>query len=297
MNDMPAAVANLTFETAHIERAFMDACLLDATALKPGNVGIHGAGHGMEAADFIRSARAAARPIAASGRPVGQRIHDAIVATRKVVQTNTNLGIVLLCAPLAQAAYQCAPPLSRAALHAALKRVLHGLTVADAQWAFDAIRLANPGGLGRAARHDVHQSAQATLLEAMREAADRDSIARQYATAYEDILELGLKRLDAARALGCDRRWSATEVFLVFMASLPDSHIARKFGLAQAQFLCASAAEHAAVAGAARTRSAALRAWDVALKARGLNPGTSADLTVVTLFWDGLLRADGLGAD
>jgi len=89
----------------------------------------------------------------------------------------------------------------------------------------------------------------------------------------------------------------AASLFLVFMASLPDSHIARKFGLAQAQFLCASAAEHAAVAGAARTRSAALRAWDVALKARGLNPGTSADLTVVTLFWDGLLRADGLGAD
>lgn len=296
MNDR-SPVATLTLEPTRIERAFIDACLLDATALKPGNVGIHGAGHGMQAADFIRSARAAAAPIAAPGRPVGERIYDAIAATRKAVTTNTNLGIVLLCAPIVQAAYQCTPPVSSAGLHAALKQVLRGLTIADAQWAFDAIRLANPGGLGHAARHDVFQPALTTLLEAMREAADRDSIARQYATVYADVLELGLKRLEAARALGCDRRWAATEVFLGFLASLPDSHVARKFGLAQAQSLRESAAEHAAVAGAAPTRTAALRAWDVALKARGLNPGTSADLTVVTLFWDGLLPANGAGVD
>ena len=32
--------------TRRVERAFLDACLLDVLALKPGNVGVHGAGHG-----------------------------------------------------------------------------------------------------------------------------------------------------------------------------------------------------------------------------------------------------------
>jgi triphosphoribosyl-dephospho-CoA synthase len=78
-------------------------------------------------------------------------------------------------------------------------------------------------------------------------------------------------------------------VFLAFLARFPDSHVARKFGLTQAQSLRESAAEAAAMPEG-RTRMAALHERDVAWKARGLNPGTSADLTVVTLFWDGLLE-------
>jgi len=281
--------ASGTTHEARIERAFIDACLLDVLALKPGNVGVHGGGHGMQPADFVRSARAAATAIAAPGQSVGERIYSAVAATRKEVTTNTNLGIVLLCAPVAQAAFRCEGPLSTAALQTALKQVLIELSIADAQRAFDAILLASPGGLGAAPRHDVREPAQATLLEAMREAADRDSIARQYASAFTDVVGVGLRCLGRARALGCDRRRGASEVFLEFLVRFADSHVARKFGLAQAQALRESAAEYAAMPQG-RARTAALRAWDVALKARGLNPGTSADLTVVTLFWDGLLE-------
>jgi triphosphoribosyl-dephospho-CoA synthase len=287
-----AAIADAapgTTLAACIERAFIDACVLDVMAFKPGNVGVHGGGHGMEAADFVRSARAAAAAIAAAHQSVGERIYRAIAATRKAVATNTNLGIVLLCAPMAQAVFRCKPPLSAVSLQAALEQVLAALSIADAQLAFDAILLASPGGLGAAARHDVREPAQATLLEAMREAADRDSIARQYVTAYADVVEVGLQRLEQARALGCDPQQAATEVFLAFLARFPDSHVARKFGLMQAQSLRESAAEAAAIPEV-RRRMAALHEWDVAWKARGLNPGTSADLTVVTLFWDGLLE-------
>jgi triphosphoribosyl-dephospho-CoA synthase len=41
----------------------------------------------------------------------------------------------------------------------------------------------------------------------------------------------------------------------------------------------------------------AYAAWDRELKARGLNPGTSADLTVATLFVAGLLAATPAGAE
>ena len=55
-------------------------------------------------ADFRRSAEVAAEPIARLRASVGARILGAIEATRAAVGQNTNLGIVLLCAPLARAA-------------------------------------------------------------------------------------------------------------------------------------------------------------------------------------------------
>ncbi len=269
---------------ADLERAFVDACLLDVTALKPGNVGLHAGGHGMQPVDFIRSAEAAAPAMAQPAGGVGERIHRAIVATHEAVGTNTNLGIVLLAAPIAHAA---SGPRGREALVKRLRGCLASLTVDDARLAFEAIRLAQPGGLGKADRHDVHAPARVSLLEAMREAAGRDLIARQYANGYADVLDTGLARLAAARARGRDWRWTTTEVYLAFLARHPDSHVARKFGAGEAAVLRDAAAgrERAAartsdVAGAAN----ALIEWDGELKARGLNPGTSADLTVATLF-------------
>jgi triphosphoribosyl-dephospho-CoA synthase len=280
---------------AQVQRAFLDACVLDVLSLKPGNVGAHGAGHGMQAADFLRSARVAAPAIAAEATTVGERIHAAIAATRAAVGVNTNLGIVLLVAPLAQAALRVRGPLTKAELGASLAQVLGALTVVDAQLAFEAIRLANPGGLGEAVRHDVRAPARVGLLEAMREAANRDSIARQYVSGFADVLGTGLERLAAARAAGRDRRWAATEVFLDFLCRYPDSHVARKFGPAEAEALRREACVQAEVvrrSGDTRVMRGQLQAWDAALKARTLNPGTSADLTVATLFASRLLAAD-----
>jgi triphosphoribosyl-dephospho-CoA synthase len=279
---------------SRVEHAFLDACLLDVTALKPGNVGLHGSGHGMQAVQFLRSARAAAPVLAAEGHSVGERIHGAIAATHATVGTNTNLGIVLLAAPLAHAALRAPHPLTHRALLEALTQVLDELSVKDGDLAFAAIRLANPGGLGTAARHDVRQPAQVGLRQAMREAADRDSIARQYANSYADVVRIGLARWQAARSRGRDRRWSATEVFLAFAGELPDSHVARKLGLAQARVLSEAAKRYAVEMEQVRDCASlepALREWDQALKARGVNPGTSADLTVATLFWSLLLEA------
>ncbi len=273
---------------AAIERAFIDACLLDVTALKPGNVGLHAGGHGMQARAFVVSALAAARAIARGADSVGSRIHRAVAATREAVGANTNLGIVLLAAPLVHAAAQPPRPRTRAALADRLRSVLAGLTVADAALAFAAIALAHPGGLGTSPRHDVRSPARVTLLEAMREAAERDLIARQYATGYADLIETGLARIASARARARDWRWTATEVYLAFLARYPDSHIVRKYGAAQAALVRDAALEYDRAAAHATDLAAfagALAKWDGELKARGLNPGTSADLAVASLFF------------
>jgi len=84
-------------------------------------------GHRMSVDDFMRSAAAAAGPLTAPGMSVGQRILGAVAATRSAVETNTNLGIILLCAPLAAAAEAATTD-----LRVALVDVLENLDIEDA---------------------------------------------------------------------------------------------------------------------------------------------------------------------
>jgi triphosphoribosyl-dephospho-CoA synthase len=272
--------------------AYIDACLAELDAPKPGNVHRFAAGHGMEVEDFIRSAEASAAPIAARGVRVGIRVRAAVDATFSAVGQNTNLGIILLCVPLAAAAET--PDL---ALRPALAKVLDRLDREDAADVFSAIAAANPGGLGRAPGHDVHAPATVMLREAMAEAASRDRIARQYVTDYEDIFSLGLPALATARRRQREAHWSTLAVYLTFLATISDTHILRKFDAATAETIRSDAADWRAAFEAARDPEEitdGLLSWDAALKSRGINPGTSADLTVATLFASGVatIRAD-----
>lgn len=301
---MPEAGCN--DPNGRIRQAFLRACAWDVAVRKPGNVSRHSPGHGMAAQDFLASAEVAAAPLCEPGRRVGERIEAAMQATWARVGCNTNLGILLLCAPLAAAAERCAPPKWAAdgkrqdltpALNAALEEVLGGLDQADAAAAFRAISLANPGGLGRAEAQDVREAPQVTLREAMALAADRDRIARQYRDGMAELFELGLAALDApARSAllsaqpesvcpGEPAAAALQRIYLAWLASAPDSHLVRKFGPAVAQVVLSQARPWAAraAAGEALEADGAFCAWDEALKAGGLNPGSSADLTVATL--------------
>jgi len=265
-----------------IAEAFGSACLAELSALKPGNVHAFADGHRMTTAQFERSAAAAAGPLAAAGARVGQRILDAVAATQAAVGTNTNLGIILLCAPLAAAAEAGSDD-----LRAALAGVLDGLDTADAELAFRAIVRAAPAGLGQVAENDVAQPARVTLRRAMADAADRDRVARQYATAFEDVFDRGLPRLAAAAQRKWPDEWAISAIYLGFLADFPDSHIMRKYGEAIAKTVQDSAIRYDAELRSAWDPSRLagdLLAWDAALKTKNLNPGTSADLTVATLF-------------
>jgi triphosphoribosyl-dephospho-CoA synthase len=273
----------MTEAAERVAAAFQEACRLEVRALKPGNVHVYAAGHGMSLADFEASAAAAAPAIGRPGLTVGQRILEAVRATRAAVGCNTNLGIVLLAAPLAQAALAD----DGATLRVRLGRVLRRLDVADARPAYEAIRLAAPAGLGRVDRHDVHEEPTVALLQAMAAAAERDRIAAQYATGYRDVFEIGVPRLARAQARWHGDEWAASAAYLAFLARLPDSHIARKFGDPAAEAVRRRAAPlYRALCRAVDPRrlEAPLLAFDHELKRQGLNPGTSADLTVASLF-------------
>jgi triphosphoribosyl-dephospho-CoA synthase len=272
---------------ADIERAFLVACHAELYSLKPGNVHVFGAGHRMDVAMFEASATASAPHIAAHGTTVGARIERAVAASLAVAQCNTNLGIVLLCAPLAKAAEVGLGP-----LRVRLDAVLDDLTIDDACAAYRAIAAANPAGLGTARAADVATPPAITLLAAMELARGHDRIANAYATDFADIFDCALPMLAAARLSTSSPERAVTTLHMCLLAHFPDTHIARKHCPAVAAKVQREALQHKPSYEPAVDDEgfAALQAFDADLKARGLNPGTTADFVVATLFAEELLR-------
>lgn len=268
------------------------AALLEVAAEKPGNVTPRHAFADTRLTDFLASAAAIGPAMRAAGsQPVGATVLQAIRATRRVTRANTNLGIVLLFSPLARAARRVETPHrggSTARVRDALAQELRALTVEDAVQAYEAIRLANPGGLGAVPEEDVSAVPTVTLRDAMALAAHRDSVAREYVTDYAITFEIGLPALHSALAAGLRVEEAVTAVFLTILGCVPDTLIARKLGRSEAEAISARARAlvptPAAVASAA-TRQA-LAGFDIELRDgyNRRNPGATADLTAATLF-------------
>ena len=262
------------------------ACLLEVSAPKPGTVSPGRDFHDTRYEDFLASAVAIGPALAGAGeRPLGATIRAAVEATARWTRSNTNLGIVLLLAPLARAARMART--GGGALRGGLTRVLADSTVADAAETYAAIRLARPGGLGQAAAEDVMAPPTVTLRDAMALAAGRDGVAREYATDFALTFEVGAPALRAARHAGLSWAEATVEGYLGLLAEHPDTHIARKLGREEAERVSARAA---AVRGAGGVRTPAgreaLAAFDLELRdpRNARNPGTTADLTCAALF-------------
>ncbi|MDP2902070.1 MAG: triphosphoribosyl-dephospho-CoA synthase [Methylovulum sp.] len=269
---------------AQLSELYRQACEVELQAFKPGNVSVYADGHGMTVADFRISAKVSATPLCNPDYCLGEKIFYAVKATREAVGCNTNLGIILLCAPLIQAMGQRH---SGVTLREALQQVLSATTLVDADWVFQAITLASPGGLGASDQQDVHDKAVVTLTEAMAFASAKDRIAFQYVTDYRDILDFSASLYYNARSRWGDQNWAAVAVYANFLCHNPDSHIERKYGNQYSEM----------VAGKMRLVSAALSGTDSPdsilpllycidqdLKSINVNPGTTADMTVATVF-------------
>ncbi len=268
--------------------AFLEACALDVAALKPGNVSDESPGHGMTAVDFLASAHAASTYVADPSLGLGERIYWAVDATQRHVGCNTNLGILLLCVPLIHAAQHRTPEES---LRSRLALSLEGFDMEQTEWVYRAIRLAAPGGLGKSARHDVHAKPSAPLMAGMQEAQRRDCIARQYTNGFADIFNEGRSALAEGRQRWQEDSAAVSTLFMSYLSTFPDSHIQRKQGIKvagdvrQMARICQEEIEACPNWSVAH---ALLQELDFTLKATGINPGTSADLTVATWLADRL---------
>jgi triphosphoribosyl-dephospho-CoA synthase len=257
------------------------ACVWEATAAKPGNVHRGADFEDLNYLDLVTSALAIGPRIdAAPNERLGRTLLECVEATRGAVATNTNLGTLLLMVPLAM--------VPRAvSLKAGIGRILDGLDAEDCRLAYEAIRAAKPGGMSQVSEADLAGDPPTSLVEAMRLAAERDLVARQYANGFAEVLDVVLPSL----ARGLERPWALQDVilhtFLELLRDYPDSLIARKCGIPTAQRASTMAA--AALEGGSPGEEAydqLVGDLDFWLRCDGhrRNPGTTADLLAAGLF-------------
>ncbi len=272
------------------------ACVLEACAPKPGSVNRHNDFTDASLEDFMISAIAIGPSLEnAADTSIGQTIWRAIQDTQRWVHSNTNLGMVLLLAPLVKTCLtnekivggEASPKIVDEDFRKTLNGILDSLTVEDARFAFAAIRLANPGRLGKVSSSDVTQEPSLTLLQAMQLAQDRDSIAREYVSGFKITFETGLPALRESVSQVRDVSSAVVQTFLTILARVPDTLIARKRGLDTASQI-SKRARQVLEAGGIFTPEGRIELSSMDRELRDdshtLNPGTTSDLTAAAIF-------------
>lgn len=272
------------------------ACIREACAPKPGSVNRRHDFTDASLEDFIISAIAIGPSLEnAADASIGQTVWQAIQDTQQWVHSNTNLGMVLLLAPLVKACLinkkiaggETSPQIVDEDLRETLRAILKSLTVEDARLAYAAVRLAKPGGLGKVSSADVTREPSITLLQAMELAQERDSIAREYVSGFKITFETGLRALRESASQIRDFSGAVVQTFLTILACVPDTLIARKRGPDTASQVSKRAHQVLEVGGVLTPEGReSLSAMDRELRdeSHALNPGTTSDLTAAAIF-------------
>lgn len=257
------------------------ACTLEVCAPKPGNVHRSADFEDATLQDFLASAIAIGGVFDhAAELSLGQLILRSVHATSRVTRTNTNLGMLLLMAPLAMAR----DPHN---LQQQAAAAVQNSTARDAADIYMAIELAKPGGMNTSPEHDIAGDPPSHILEAMKLAADRDSIAQQYATGFAELFDQVVPLLAEGLPPYFPLSQRIVHAHVTLMAQKPDTLIARKNGLEMAQ-QSAVMAQRVIDAGPPMEEDymQQLANLDFWLRCDGhkRNPGTTADLIAAGLF-------------
>ncbi len=274
-----------------IEAAVMASFAGEIEAYKPGNVSVYAEGHDMTVKDFITSAEVSTPLLCQSGTSLGKRILASVKATKKAVGCNTNLGMLLLFAPIVMAAESDFKDVN--SLRRNLEIILSSLTHSDAEQVFEAIRIAKPGGLGSVDSQDVNDVPECSLIDAMMLASNKDTVALQYVNNFAEIFDKGFSTIKHFEKSWNSVKWSTVSCYLMFMSSIADSHIRRKYDESLAEIIrikSETIAEKFHKALDPNEEIELIKRFDEELKADNYNPGTSADLTAASLLVYNLSR-------
>lgn len=256
--------------------------IFEASAPKPGNVHPAARFDDLTFADFLKSATVVAPIIARTHElGVGRAVLDAVKATREAVGTNTNLGTLLLLAPLANVPDEVPHAIG-------IESVLQQLTFDDTRNVYEAIRISAAGGLGKAEEADVASNPppNLSLVDAMRMASERDLVARQYGNLFADVFRIA-EWIEQGIARGWTRDTAMVHAHIRQLATEADSLIVRKCGPAigeESRTMAKQVLESGAPGDNSYDRT--LTQFDAWLRADGhrRNPGTTADLIAAALF-------------
>lgn len=274
------------------------ACILEASAPKPGNVNRYHDFEDTKFEHFLASGLAIGRPAEEAAQRgykagagglriseigMGDLIKEAVIQGRRWHRGgNTNLGVAMLLLPLS-AAWGMAVAKGReeeGLIRSNIDDIIKGSTYKDTLSLYKAIRLARPGGLGRVRHLDVCNGASDREIEEkeinlfqIMEATEGDSIARELTTGFEISFKKGYPAIARVYSREGDISKAIVHGYLVILSEVPDSLIARKKGINAAREVSERAQK-------VLEGKLDIREFDESLrdKENSLNPGTTADL-------------------
>jgi triphosphoribosyl-dephospho-CoA synthase len=266
--------------SAHAELALL---LEVSGAPKPGNVDRERDLADLRFEQFLAGAvgaRAGLELAEEPDEPLGEAFEAAVAGMAEASGTNTQFGCLLLLTPLVRTAATGDLTPERATVAA------ESTTVADAAGFYRAFEHADvavgdpPEG---AAELDVRRGASAVpalrerghaLYDVMELSAGRDANAREWTTGFQRVFDAA-ERIAAGDGPLADR---AADAFLHLLAGEPDTLVVTEHGESVAEEVRERAE------GLIGGPKVAVREFAEDLAGRGVNPGTTADLTAAALF-------------
>ena len=232
---------------------------------------------------------------------VGYYCSHMVQAMMESTGKNTSLGTILLLAPL----------IVSGGSKNSLPHVLANMTDRDTALVYESIRMANPGGMGKADQMDVYKSSPPSLLEAMRFASSYDDVALQYVSDFALVKQLARRitelvrasaqepqrkgesqRIDSDQIAGTAFNRIVQRLQIEVLAERVDSLIVRKSGIELAQLVmsrCRAIFRTPPSEGDWHTKWNEIDHW---MRERRnsegkqlANPGTTADLIAAAIFY------------
>jgi len=290
------------------------ALLLEVSASpKPGNVHRAADFHETRYEHFLASAvalssswrSAAKKGIALSRERIGlSQINLGGIVKKSVMDMkqwqsggNTSLGTILLLSPMAVAAATVLASEKTFSLNnfrRQIKLVVESTTVKDSIAVYDAIRLANPSGLGKVPELDVNNESsrgiikkkKTTLYQIFKIASSYDSICAEWTNNYQVTFDLGYPYFEKELQESGDINIAIVHTFLKILSENPDTLIARKVNLRKAKEISLKAKKILELGGLKdKLGTKRLQEFDLELRDADhkFNPGTTADLVTAVI--------------
>ena len=265
-----------------LKSAYLFSCKKDIELIKPGNVNLLSSHKDTKAQDYLDSAILSSKELFNQNYSLGKRILESVNVTRSQVDVNTNLGIILLCAPVIQSYID----FNNLDLREGVKKTLSTTSIKDTHDLCAAINISSPGGLGDSDMYDTASYPNASIKQIMDYSQEYDRISYQYSHNFSDIFDFIIPKLEFLNQRYESLDISLSLLFIEILAKIPDSHISRKFGDKIAKKTSNNAHDLLKILDREHDPdylAKALNNLDYEYKKKGINPGTTADLLVASL--------------
>ncbi len=210
---------------------------------------------------------------------------------------NVLLGHILVLAPLVSAAAICLK-LNKVKIEdfeLILKKLILDATIEDTLNLYDAIKICNPGGLGRIEKYDVYgedtsdeiRQDNITLKKIFELSKDYDLISNEYNSGFSIILREGLPFFNETFKYSQDINIATVNTYLKMLSNHLDTLIIRKSSKEDATKVSERASDIMSFGGISTKKGLNLTVkFDKDLRKQNgkLNPGTIADLIAGVIF-------------